>query len=271
MTTVPVQINAAADTAFADADMLTARKAADGTLIKRSWLNVKALLKTYFDTLYSVVDHVHTFASLTSRPTTLVGYGITDAVAAVHSHPFADITSKPTTLVGYGITDSLQPANAALSSVAALGASLVSGNLLYATGANALVQLATGTNGHVLTLAAGVPSWAAPAGGGGWDMTGQVYATVTRVGGTSYQNTSGKPVFLYTTFSASMGSSRNAWLEVSSNNSTWLQVSQASSASSSIAGETVLAYVVLPPNYYYRYWGSSSGAHVTSVNARLLA
>jgi hypothetical protein len=50
-TTVPVQINAAADTAFADADMLAARKNADGSLIKRSWLNVKSLLNAYFQGL----------------------------------------------------------------------------------------------------------------------------------------------------------------------------------------------------------------------------
>lgn len=39
------------------------------------------------------------------------------------------------------------------------------GDLLYADGANSLGKLAAGTNGHVLTLAAGVPSWAAPSGG----------------------------------------------------------------------------------------------------------
>jgi microcystin-dependent protein len=38
------QIDAAADTAFADADMLTARKDSDGSLIKRSWANVKSAL-----------------------------------------------------------------------------------------------------------------------------------------------------------------------------------------------------------------------------------
>jgi hypothetical protein len=54
-----------------------------------------------------------TFASITSKPTTISGYGITDfnslgdarySVLA-HSHLFSAITSKPTTLSGYGITD----------------------------------------------------------------------------------------------------------------------------------------------------------------------
>ncbi|MCG3776344.1 MAG: hypothetical protein JW395_3198 [Nitrospira sp.] len=39
-----------------------------------------------------------------------------------------------------------------------------SGDIFYATGANAIARLAAGTNGHVLTLAAGLPSWAAAAG-----------------------------------------------------------------------------------------------------------
>lgn len=55
------------------------------------------------------------FASLTGKPTTLAGYGITDAFtqsaadalysALGHTHSFASLTSKPTTLAGYGITD----------------------------------------------------------------------------------------------------------------------------------------------------------------------
>jgi hypothetical protein len=35
---------------------------------------------------YSQADHTHTFAGLTSKPTTLAGYGITDAAAASHTH-----------------------------------------------------------------------------------------------------------------------------------------------------------------------------------------
>ena len=38
-------------------------------------------------------------------PTTLAGWGITDAAASNHSHTFASLTSKPTTRSGYGITD----------------------------------------------------------------------------------------------------------------------------------------------------------------------
>lgn len=61
-----------------------------------------------------------TFASLTGTPTTIAGYGITDALelgttsttalagnTALFSGAFADLTSKPTTIVGYGITDAL--------------------------------------------------------------------------------------------------------------------------------------------------------------------
>lgn len=36
--------------------------------------------------LEAVVTHTHTFASLTSKPTTLAGYGITDAALSTHNH-----------------------------------------------------------------------------------------------------------------------------------------------------------------------------------------
>jgi len=47
------------------------------------------------------------FSSLTGKPTTLAGYGITDAFDGV----FGSLTSKPTTLAGYGITDAATSAS----------------------------------------------------------------------------------------------------------------------------------------------------------------
>lgn len=66
-----------------------------------------------------------------------------------------------------------QPIASVLTSLATLGGSLASGNIIYATAANTLARLATGTNGHVLTLAAGVPSWAAVAASGPTLLTDQ--------------------------------------------------------------------------------------------------
>lgn len=52
--------------------------------------------------------HSHTFASLTQRPTTLQGYGITDAASISHTHAFSQLRDKPTTVDGYGIIDTFK-------------------------------------------------------------------------------------------------------------------------------------------------------------------
>ena len=44
------------------------------------------------------------FADILNKPTTVAGYGITDALTSVS---FSQITAKPTTVAGYGITDAL--------------------------------------------------------------------------------------------------------------------------------------------------------------------
>jgi hypothetical protein len=87
-------------------------------------LPTSAAVKDYVDT--NVFDGA--FGSLSGKPTTLAGYGITDAATLNNMAPtgnvdftgatsidfntvtinnlaFADISSKPTTLAGYGITD----------------------------------------------------------------------------------------------------------------------------------------------------------------------
>lgn len=73
------------------------------------------------------------FADLNGKPTTIAGYGITDALAlgtssttalagdtALFSGAFADLTSKPTTIAGYGITDAV-----ASSAISTFGGTLV--------------------------------------------------------------------------------------------------------------------------------------------------
>ena len=89
--------------------------------------------KSYVDTQVATraaSSHSHTFSSITSKPTTISGYGITDAfdgaygslsgvpstfTPSSHTHTFASLTSKPTTISGYGITDAFDGAYGSLS------------------------------------------------------------------------------------------------------------------------------------------------------------
>jgi len=76
-------------------------------------------------TLLARANHTGTqaFSTISSTPTTLSGYGITDAVGTsdarlsdartptAHNQAWSTITSTPTTLSGYGITDGFTQAN----------------------------------------------------------------------------------------------------------------------------------------------------------------
>ena len=57
---------------------------------------------------FNPAAHSHSFASLTQRPTTLQGYGITDAASISHTHAFSQLRDKPTTVDGYGIVDTFK-------------------------------------------------------------------------------------------------------------------------------------------------------------------
>ncbi len=84
-------IAAATSTTPADAHDLAV--SVGGSLFRTTWATIKSTLKTYFDTLYAAASHVHTFASLTSKPTTLSGYGITDAVGDADVATFGEFNS----------------------------------------------------------------------------------------------------------------------------------------------------------------------------------
>jgi hypothetical protein len=95
---------------------------AGGTGVVGSWteLTDKPLWLAPLTQAAFEAAHAHTFSSLTSKPTTLTGYGITDAAPATHTHTFASLTSKPTTISGFGITDAYTKTNMQTSGAAQL-------------------------------------------------------------------------------------------------------------------------------------------------------
>lgn len=79
---------------------------ADNGLSARNKINSN--FQNLVDAILSIQIEAGTtsFENLTGKPSTLQGYGITDAASSIHSHEFSTITNKPTTLSGYGIADS---------------------------------------------------------------------------------------------------------------------------------------------------------------------
>ena len=92
------------------------------------------------------------FASLTGKPTTIAGYGITDAF----DRTFASLTGKPTTIAGYGITDAFDGAYGSLTGSPTIPSALTD------------LSIVDGTNGQVLTTdGSGNFTFTTVSGGGG--------------------------------------------------------------------------------------------------------
>ncbi len=100
--------------AMSAGDILTELNTVDGS---GSGLDADTLDGLH-STAFALASHNQAFSTITSTPTTLSGYGITDGVTSSalttslagksdtgHTHAFSSLTSKPTTLSGYGITD----------------------------------------------------------------------------------------------------------------------------------------------------------------------
>ena len=106
------------------------------------------------------------FADLTGKPTTIAGYGITDAIPS-----FSAITSKPTTIAGYGITDAFDGAFASLTTkpTTLAGYGITDG---YAnTDVDAHLNQSNPTSGYVLSWNGSDYAWAANTGAPGGSTT----------------------------------------------------------------------------------------------------
>lgn len=124
------------------------------------------------DALYAPADHGHSFAGLSGKPTTLVGYGIEDAAAAVHDHDgsYQPLDADLTAIAGLaGAADRLPyftgPGAAALTPLTGFGRSLIDD--ADATAARATLGLgsaatrSTGTSGSSVPLLNGANQWGA--------------------------------------------------------------------------------------------------------------
>ena len=90
------------------------------------------------------------WSKITSTPTTVAGYGITDAVTLTGTETLTNKTLTSATLTTPQIN---------MGSDAA-------GDIYYRNGSGVTTRLGIGSNGDVLTVSSGAPVWATPSGGG---------------------------------------------------------------------------------------------------------
>jgi len=124
-----------------------------------NWIN-----QTAAEAGLAAATHYHAWSDLTSGvPTTLSGYGITDAVSDTELSTWAGTTNITT--LGT-ITSGTWTANTIAETRGGTGlASYLAGDMLYADAANSLATIGIGSNGDILTITTGVPGWSAPSFG----------------------------------------------------------------------------------------------------------
>ena len=138
------------------------------------------------------------FASLTGKPTTIAGYGITDAFDGA----FGSLSGKPTTIAGYGITDSFSNSDFDTRLATKSTTNLAEGTNLYFTNTRAdaradlriaaaslydlsnVYDSSSPTDGQVLAWDNGNSRWA-PSNTGAGDITAVVAGTGLTGGATS--------------------------------------------------------------------------------------
>ena len=127
-----------------------------------------------FETTLSTIDPTaDRTVSLPDATTTLVGTNTTDTLtnktltSPTFTTPVLGTPSSGTLTSCTGL-----PLSTGVSGTLPLGnggtgfTTYATGDVIYASATNTLAKLTAGTNTHVLTLASGVPTWSAPAGGG---------------------------------------------------------------------------------------------------------
>jgi|MEHZ01.5.fsa_nt_MEHZ011414807.1_3 hypothetical protein len=120
-------------------------------------------------TFTTVVSGGGAWGDITGTPTTIAGYGITDAFNGA----YGSLSGTPTTITGYGITDAFDGAYGSLTGVPSIPTALTD------------LSITDGTNGQVLTTdGSGVFTFTTVvSGGGGSNAWGDITGTPTTITG----------------------------------------------------------------------------------------
>lgn len=224
------------------------------------------------------------FSSLTGKPTTIAGYGITDFNSLGdarwsllgHTHTFGSLTSKPTTLSGYGITDAyplIGNPSGFISSLSAGTGISIAGTTITNTAPDQTVSI---TNGNRISTTGTYPNFTVSF------VEPTINTAVTRTLNSNFTISTTKQVKVNYSVTCSVtnplvagSSTASVFLEYSINGgSTWLLLSQNSSTSSvalavAVAITNIQTSVLtgeVPANALVRIRSTTSGtASVTYV------
>ena len=139
-------------------------------------------------------DLANSAAAFSAVSATELGYvdGVTSAIQT-QLDAKAD-SSTAVTLTGTQTLTNKTLTSPVIASVINNTLTSTTGDIIYASAANTPARLGIGSSAQVLTVASGVPSWATPAGGGGWTLInsggtalGSGVTTVSSIPGTYQQ------------------------------------------------------------------------------------
>ena len=136
-------------------------------------------------------DLANAATALNAVTATEIGYvdGVTSAIQTQLNAKQAVVSGVDDTEIGYlnGVTSAIQTQ---LDAKTAKSTLTTTGDIYYASSANTPARLGIGSTGQLLTVASGIPSWAAPAGGGKVLQVVQgTTTTETVVSSTTYTDT----------------------------------------------------------------------------------
>lgn len=143
------------------------------------------------------------------------------------------------------------------------------GDILYASASNTLSKLAAGTNTHVLTLSGGVPTWAAPTGGGisnvvedttpqlGGDLDLQTFGLTGALQGTG--GISDATIYLTGQGTALSAGSYANWGRLYSNAAAFMACNAYADSTDTVGGQ--MRYAVSHASYGHAIYEMYSGTH----------
>ena len=122
---------------------------------------------TNYNTQWSTLDLSGKQDVVANVSSTEIGYldGVTSAIQTQLNAKQAVVSGVNDTEIGYldGVTSAIQTQLDAKTAKSTLS---TTGDIYYASSANTPARLGIGSTGNVLTVASGIPSWAAPSSGG---------------------------------------------------------------------------------------------------------